>query len=471
MEHLLLADDDESLLELLTMHFEEQRRGDEPAYRVSSARTAAECLSRACEERPSLALVDMRLPDRDGIELIPELKAALGDLPIIVMTGHSDTASTIRAMKTGAFDYLHKPFRDLETLNLVVERALEVGRLSRRAAALAIDVPESARLDDVVGDSLRMQEIIKEIGKVAASRASILLQGESGTGKELIARVIHAYSHDDPRPFVAINCSAIVDTLLESELFGHERGAFTGAVTTKPGKFELAEEGTIFLDEIGDMSLGLQAKLLRVLQEREFERVGGVKKLRVRARVIAATNRELALEVAQGRFREDLYQRLKVMTIELPPLRERREDVPRLVRHLLARINEKVHKRVTRVPAEVMEQLVSLQWPGNVRELENVLTRAVVLAPSDVLLGDYLPKLSDAPATEPTLASTTATPLLSLDEIERRHIAQVFQACQGHKGKTCEVLRISRPTLERKLRKYRIRLGPALLDPEASHQA
>jgi len=305
-----------------------------------------------------------------------------------------------------------------------------------------------------------MQRLIKEIGKVAASRATVLITGESGTGKELIARVIHNYSYDESRPFVGINCSAIVDTLLESELFGHEKGAFTGASAVKPGKFELAEDGTLFLDEIGDMSLSLQAKLLRVFQEREFERVGGVKRLKLRARVIAATHRELSVEVQANRFREDLYQRLKVITLEIPPLRERREDIPSLVHHLLEKINEKVHKRVKRVPPEVLEHLVRLPWGGNVRELENVLTRAVVLAPGEVLLSEHLPVatgsggpekpasldyLGDNPEHVPTLA-----------EAERILILRAMELTRGHKGKACQMLGISRPTLERKLQKYTI---------------
>ncbi len=465
MDTLLLVDDDAPLLELLRMHFEDQHDGAEPRYRIVTARSGEECLSRAAQEQPSLVVVDMMLPDRSGIDLIPEIRSVAADAPVIVITAHHDTASTIRAMKAGAFDYLHKPFPDRDTLDLVVRRALEMGRLSRRAAVLALDVPDTLRIDDVVGESPRMQEIVKEIGKVAASRTTVLLHGESGTGKELVARVIHAHTDDEAKPFVAINCSAIVDTLLESELFGHERGAFTGAVAQKPGKFEMAEDGTIFLDEIGDMSLGLQAKLLRVIQEREFERVGGVHRLRVRARVIAATHRDLAAEVAAGRFREDLFRRLEVVTIQLPPLRERREDIPRLVVHLLAKINEKVHKRVSRVPSDVMDHLVALPWPGNVRELENVLTRAVVLSPGEVLLREYLPEAAGAvPPASQTDAGKVR--LATLDEVERDHIARVFQACRGHKGRTCEVLRISRPTLERKLRKYG--LQPAAAQGEGS---
>jgi two-component system response regulator AtoC len=272
---------------------------------------------------------------------------------------------------------------------------------------------------------------------------------------------------------VAINCSAIVDTLLESELFGHEKGAFTGAFAVKPGKFELAEDGTLFLDEIGDMSLMLQAKLLRVLQEREFERVGGVKKLKLRARVVAATHRDLATEVASGRFREDLYQRLKVITLHIAPLRERREDIPALVHHLLERINEKVHKRVTRVPSEVLDHLTHLPWRGNVRELENVLTRAVVLSPGEVLLSDNLPALevTDRPGAlgegeASWLPASANGTLPTLAEAERILIFRALAITHGHKGKTCQMLGISRPTLERKLKQYGV--APASRESDIS---
>jgi two-component system response regulator AtoC len=287
---------------------------------------------------------------------------------------------------------------------------------------------------------------------VAASRATVLIQGESGTGKELIARVIHSYSAPQ-RPFIAINCSAIVDTLLESELFGHEKGAFTGAVQSKPGKFELAEDGSLFLDEIGDLSPNLQAKLLRVLQEREVERVGGVRRIPIKARILAATHRELAGEVQAGRFREDLYQRLKVVTLLVPPLRERPGDIPVLVEFLVTKINQRLHKTLKRVPREVIEKLQKRPWPGNVRELENVLTRAAVLSQGEMLLEEHLVEPARVPTPPPAAADTR---VLTLDEVEREHIVRVWTLTKGHKGKTCQILGISRPTLERKLRKYGI---------------
>jgi two-component system response regulator AtoC len=467
METLLIVDDDLSLLESLKMHFEEIEEDGLPSFNVITATSAAAALGVASEAFPSLVILDMMLPDRSGLEILKQLKEICRDAPIIIVTAYHDMETTIRAMKSGAFDYLHKPFSDPAALDLVVNRALQVRRLSRRAASVQIDAG-SFRLGDIVGRTPGIQQLIKEIGMVAASRATVLITGESGTGKELIARVIHNYSDDETRPFVGINCSAIVDTLLESELFGHEKGAFTGATTVKQGKFELAEDGTVFLDEIGDMSLMLQSKLLRVLQEREFEHVGGLKKIKLRARVVAATHRDLALDVADGHFRQDLYQRLKVITLHIPPLRERREDIPALVHHLLDRINEKVHKRVTRVPPEVLEHLMRLPWRGNVRELENVLTRAVVLSPGEVLLSDNLPSVTESdgtgvepPPSLPFGLDGEHSSFPTLEQAERILILRALEASHGHKGKTCEMLGISRPTLERKLQRYGVGTPPS----------
>jgi two-component system response regulator AtoC len=467
METLLIVDDDLSLLESLKMHFEEIEEEGLPSFNVVTATSAAAALNVASETFPSLVILDMMLPDRSGLEILKQLKEICRDAPIIIVTAYHDMETTIRAMKSGAFDYLHKPFSDPAALDLVVSRALQVRQLSRRAASVEVDAG-SFRLGDIVGSTPGIQQLIKEIGMVAASRATVLITGESGTGKELIARVIHNYSHDENRPFVGINCSAIVDTLLESELFGHEKGAFTGATAVKQGKFELAEDGTVFLDEIGDMSLMLQSKLLRVLQEREFEHVGGLKKIKLRARVVAATHRDLALDVAEGRFRQDLYQRLKVITLHIPPLRERREDIPALVHHLLDRINEKVHKRVTRVPPEVLDHLTRLPWRGNVRELENVLTRAVVLSPGEVLLSDNLPSLTESdgtgvepPPSLPFGLDGDHSSFPTLEQAERILILRALEASHGHKGKTCEMLGISRPTLERKLQRYGVATPPS----------
>jgi two-component system response regulator AtoC len=453
MERILIVDDDRSTRELLSMHLEER------GYGVVSAATGAEGFKLAEETPPSAIILDMRLPDASGIDLIPELRKRAGETPVLMITAHHDMATTILAMKAGAFDYIHKPI-DIRALDVALDRALEVRRLSRGTDFLSVEAQRAVNLDDIVGASPPMQRLFKDVGRVAASRATVLIHGESGTGKELIARVIHSYSAG-AKPFIGINCSAIVDTLLESELFGHEKGAFTGAVASKIGKFELAEDGSIFLDEIGELSQNLQAKLLRVLQERELERVGGVKRIPVRARILAATNRDLADEVAAGRFREDLYQRLKVVTLSIPPLRDRREDIPLLVEHLLVKINQRLHKNLRRVPRETLEKLMARSWPGNVRELENVLTRAAVLSQGDLLLEEHLveasrPELRPAASPPPPVDG----PVPTLDEVERAHIERVFAMTKGHKGRACQILGISRPTLERKLRKYGLEPGP-----------
>ncbi|TMA45542.1 MAG: sigma-54-dependent Fis family transcriptional regulator [Deltaproteobacteria bacterium] len=452
MDRILIVDDDRSIRELLSMHLEERGFG------VMSASTGAEGFRLASESTPSAIVLDMRLPDASGIDLIPELKKRAAEAPVLMITAHHDMATTILAMKAGAFDYIHKPI-DIQAFDVALDRALEVRRLSRGTDYLSVEGGRSFDMDDIVGTSPPMQQLFKDVGRVANSRATVLIQGESGTGKELIARVIHSYSAPQ-KPFIGINCSAIVDTLLESELFGHEKGAFTGAVQAKPGKFELAEDGSIFLDEIGELSQNLQAKLLRVLQEREVERVGGVRRIAIRARILAATNRDLGGEVRAGRFREDLYQRLKVVTLRLPSLRERLEDVPLLVEHLLVKINQRLHKNLRRVPREVIEKLQRRPWPGNVRELENVLTRAAVLSQGDMLLEEHLvdPGITarqDGPVLPPAVNDRIAT----LDEVERDHIVRVWALTKGHKGKTCQMLGISRPTLERKLKKYAIAGG------------
>ena len=297
-----------------------------------------------------------------------------------------------------------------------------------------------------------MQEIFKLIGMVSDSRATVLIQGESGTGKELIAKTIHYNSPFCREPFIPVNCSALVETLLETELFGHEKGSFTGATYQKKGKIELAEKGTIFFDEIGDVGPNLQVKLLRFLQEREFERVGGDHSIRSSARILAATNRDLPHLVETQKFREDLFFRLRVVEIHVPPLRERMSDIPLLVEHLLSRINTHLHKKVTKISREAMDMLINYRWPGNVRELENVLTRAVVLSKGDVLLREYLPPLGSSDRQ----TATKAHRIEPLDEVVKEHVLRALEYTKWDMGKTCELLRISRPTLRKKIQKYQL---------------
>ncbi len=317
------------------------------------------------------------------------------------------------------------------------------------------------KVGDIVGSNRQMREIFKIIGVVSQNRATVLIQGESGTGKELIAKVIHNNTAAD-EPYIGVNCSAIVDTLLESELFGHEKGSFTGAVGRKLGKFELARYGTVFLDEISEMSLNLQSKLLRVLQEMEFERVGGKDRVQVHARIVAATNKDLKTLVEEGKFREDLYYRLNIVAITIPPLRERREDIPQLVEYLLSKINVDLHKRMLGVSDDVMEMFRRYSWPGNIRELENLLIRACVVAKGQLLQSEDFPELQERKAVEPAACQGPEAEFrkdgrfLTLDELEERYIRKVLKETTKNKGEICELLGISRPTLERKLEKYGI---------------
>ncbi|MBI5936703.1 MAG: sigma-54-dependent Fis family transcriptional regulator [Betaproteobacteria bacterium] len=441
MPRILIVEDDEALAELLRMQLEDD------GHLADHARTLA--LAGAMIEQHSYdaVLLDQQLPDGPGLGFLNIIKQTNPELPAIMITGVNDTALPIEAIKAGAYDFVRKPMDRLE-LSTTLTNALNACRLARRAAA--VEIAEDVDINRIVGQSRVMLDICKTVGRVAPTGATVLITGESGTGKEMVARAIHHYS-GRTGPFIAVNCSAIVDTLLESELFGHEKGAFTGADRGKPGKFELAADGTLFLDEIGEMSPPLQAKLLRVLQERVYERVGGTDSLVANARIVAATNRDIGAEVQNKRFREDLYYRLNVISIHLPPLRERREDLRPMVDHFLAKLAFSLHKRVTRVSPDAWQQLEGYPWPGNVRELENVLTRAVVLARGDILGADLL-GLSTAPSAGPP-ATAVPTELISLEELELRHVRAVMEHTGGHKGQACAILGISRPALERKLHK------------------
>jgi two-component system response regulator AtoC len=441
-ERLLIVDDEVPLARMLSKFF--RARG----FETHTALSLREGIERYREVRPAFVICDVHLPDGTGLDLLKQIRDLDPEAYVVMITAYDDMDTTVAAIKRGAFDYIHKPFEPQE-LEIVINKARENRRLTLAVSRLQAERSVPVRPNVLVGKSKPMLEVYKTIGVVSASNTNVLLTGESGTGKELIARAIH--SNATPQePFISVNCSAIVETLLESELFGHEKGAFTGATYRKQGKFELAGHGTIFLDEIGDMSASLQTKLLRVLQEREFTRVGGRDLLRTEARVIAATNRGLEGMVAEGAFREDLYYRLKVITILVPPLRDRREDIPLLVEHFLQKINTEVHREVFKVPDEVMAQLVRYDWRGNVRELENVLTRAVVLSKGEVLA---LPEhsLDSDLAMEVDAASA---PMASLEEMESAHIRRVLAAVGWHQGRACQTLGISRPTLRKKIRVY-----------------
>ena len=446
---LLIVEDDAALNLLLSAHFEDL------GYTVLSAEDCQQARQMVQQQSPDLVLLDQNLPDGTGLEMLEQIHALQPDLPVIMMTGMHDLELAIQAIKAGAHDFIHKPV-DTGRLEGVVDKALEHRRLSRRMADLSYTPQGAVTLGEMVGQGEAMLEVCKQIALSSQSTASVLITGESGTGKELVARAIHHHSNCNG-PFLAVNCAAIVDNLLESELFGHEKGAFTGAVARKQGKFELAENGTLFLDEIGELAMPLQSKLLRVLQEHTFDRVGGTSTLVTNARIISATNRDLGAEVENKQFREDLLYRLKVVHFHLPPLRKRKEDIPLLVGHLSEKIGSNLHKPPLRATEGALEKLTEYDWPGNVRELENALTRAAALARDDLLTPQLL-NLQANPATS-TGSSTPApvapdSPLVSLDELEAAHIQRVLDHTHGHKGHTCEVLGISRPALDRKIHKY-----------------
>jgi two-component system response regulator AtoC len=446
MIKVLIVDDDEHIRESLELYLKEK------GYDVISASNGSKALFHFDHDKPKMIILDIRLPDIDGLEVLRRIKGSNGKVQVAMITAFQDMETTITAMKLGACEYIHKPI-DINELKMVLERMKETLSLNECYRELT-EVNCEYKVNHIIGRSNAMKEVFKIIGLVSESRTSILIQGESGTGKELIAKVIHHNSPFKNEPFIPINCSALPETLLEGELFGHERGAFTGAVSTKKGKFELARDGTIFLDEMGEISASIQVKLLRFLQDKEFERLGSGRKIHSNARIIAATNLDLSKLVRVGKFREDLYYRLKVVTIDVPPLRERRSDIPYLVEYLLSKINQELRKNVRRIPRSVMGLLMEYDWPGNVRELDNVLTRAVLLAKGDVLLEECITGSLRNVTTSVDEKNPTA---LSLQEVEKKHIQKILHLANWNKGRACEILRVSRPTLRHKMKLYEIR--------------
>ncbi|MBN1273134.1 MAG: sigma-54-dependent Fis family transcriptional regulator [Candidatus Aminicenantes bacterium] len=444
MKSILIIDDDHLIRKTLSSHL--SKRGLD----VHLAENGETGLLSFDENSPDLVILDIRLPDIDGLDVLKNIKEKGGDAAVIIMTAYDDMKTTVEAIKLGAFEYLVKPL-DYVELDLTVDNAFQVRNLENRLSYLVEEKQKEYTIDNIIGRSPQMREVFKLIGSVAGSRTNVLIQGESGTGKELVAKAIHYNSPWKDEPFIVINCSAISDTLLESELFGHMKGAFTDAVTETKGKFEIAGKGTLFLDEIGDISPNLQSKLLRVIETRDFMKVGGEKVLKTEARIIAATNHDLMSLIEKGTFREDLYYRLRVVEILLPPLRERKEDISDLAAYLLEKINRELRKNVRKVPPDVMNFLVDLPWKGNVRELENALTRAVILAKGDVVLKENLPIESGEKKLYPR-------ELVSLREIEKNYIQYVLKATKGNKTRTSQILEISRPTLDKKIREYNLDL-------------
>jgi two-component system nitrogen regulation response regulator GlnG len=471
MAQLLLIDDDPALIP-------EQVRQAFPAplHRVQVAGTGAEGLGHVRARPPDVILLDLRLPDQSGLEVYQQLRQIDARIPVIFITLAKGADAAIEAVKQGAYDYLFKPL-DLHQLRRVVGEALEVARRMRAPAVVAESAADADVEGVIVGSCPAMREVYKAVGRVAAQNVPVLITGESGTGKELVARAIYQHGPRAKAPFLALNCAAIPENLLESELFGHEKGAFTGADRRRIGKFEQVSGGTIFLDEIGDMPLGLQAKVLRVLQDQSFERVGGNETVKTDVRLIAATHHDLKADAADGKFRSDLYYRLGVFTIHLPPLRERGEDLPLLVQHYLRRFSRELGRQVQEAPPEVLERLRAYPWPGNIRELQSVLKQALLRASGTVLLPAFLPELSAEPAggagdRGPAGAGLAAGAAPDLEafirerlgpeahdlyaethrQVDRLLLHRVLEYTGGNQHQAARLLGIARQTLRQKLR-------------------
>jgi DNA-binding NtrC family response regulator len=430
-------------------------------YETLEADTAAAGVARFRETGPDLVLLDMKLPDGSGLEVLKMVKTEDATVPVIMMTAYAEIETAVEAMKCGAYDFVPKPY-SVEKLRVTIANALETERLKTEIAYLRSGSTGATFFRHFIGRSPAMQDIFDKIRKIGQSKATtILITGESGSGKELVARAIHACSHDEPRPFMEINCASVPETLLESELFGYEKGAFTDAKARKRGLVELAEGGTLFLDEIGEMGITLQARLLRVLENKTFRRVGGVKDMTVNTRIVSATNRDLTQAIKEKLFREDLYYRLKVIPLHIPPLRERREDIVLLVNHFVERFNRELGKQVALPGPDVLDLLVGYDWPGNVRELRNVIERAMLLDANEELLVSHLPAeiRGGAGGDIPTVRTSAATVAdafmpMTLRDVERIQIERTLEQTHGNKSRAAAILGISRQTLREKLKSF-----------------
>lgn len=447
-ERILVVDDEEYMRALFSSAL------DKEGYTVAGAASGEEALQRLKTDEFDLVISDLLMPGMDGLTLFWRVKALQVGLPYILITAHGTVESAVAAMKDGATDYLTKPV-ELEELKVVVRKALELHRLTRELERLRTGVDHDHISPDIIGQSKALRALLKQVRLVSQSESSVLLQGESGTGKELIAHAIHVYSPRKNRSFVTVDCGTVSESLLESELFGYLKGAFTGATTNKEGLCEEAHKGTLFLDEIGDVTPPFQAKLLRLLQSGEIRPVGSTKPVTVDVRIVAATNKDLHHEVKEGRFREDLYYRLAVIPLRIPPLRERREDIPLLVQHFLSQYSQRSGQPAKRISAQALQQLMNAPWPGNVRELEHTIERAVVLSPGPEILPDSL-------ILEPIMSSAQATPGLEsikharavLDSAERDKLHTALDHARGNRSRAAKLLGISRTTLYEKIKRY-----------------
>ncbi|MCX7966218.1 MAG: sigma-54 dependent transcriptional regulator [Syntrophorhabdaceae bacterium] len=451
---ILIVDDEPTSLELLEGYLSDK------GFNVQCAKNGLECQEKINSFLPEIVILDVRLPDIDGLTILEALKKQEDSPYVIIITAFHDMSTTIKAIRLGAFEYIPKPI-DVDELEKAIEKANELLKLKHKVSHISTITERDFQKNEIIGKTKKMNEIFKTIGILSTNRVNVLIEGETGTGKELVAKAIHFYSAYKDKPFVAINCSAIVENLLESELFGHEKGAFTGAISLKKGLFEIAEDGTVFLDEIGELPIELQAKLLRVLQEREFQHVGGSKTLKLNARIIAATNKDLVNLVKEGKFREDLYYRLSVATIKMPPLRERKEDIPLIVKYLIKKINTEIGIKIKHVEEKAMNRLIMYSWPGNIRELENVLTKAAIQTKGDTILDktidsllNYNHELNSIKIDENYKKNSHVL------ESEKEKILKILNDVKWHYGKACEILGISRPTLTKKMKFYKIPFKP-----------
>jgi nitrogen regulation protein NR(I) len=454
MANILIVDDEKPIRRILSVLLQERR------HRVVDAGSGEEALEALPEAKPDLVLLDLRLPGIDGLETLKLLRAQIPRLDVVMMTAFGTISSAVEAMRRGAFDYVAKPF-DNDELLTIVDRALEMRRLSAENESLREELEARYGFNEIVGISPELQEVFRMMAKVVRVDVTVLITGESGTGKELVARAIHRRSKRSEGPFVAVNCSAIPQTLVESEFFGHEKGAFTDARESRPGKFEQADGGTLFLDEVGDLALDAQAKLLRALQERQIQRIGARAARAVDVRVIAATNKDLQKEVREGRFREDLYWRLNVVHVRLPALRERRADLPLLLDHFLDRFNRELGLAVRAIALDARQLLIDYSWPGNIRELENTVCRTMIVCEGDTLtLGDLPGRVrgerTDSPPRASDLSRLTLTEAVAeaTERLEKMMILSRLAEHQGSRTITAESLGISRKTLFNKMRQY-----------------
>lgn len=449
---ILVVDDEESVLSLLEATLTKM------GYKITTARDGFEALDQIKEKLFDVIVLDLKMPKMDGLDVLHAVKEINPDLLVIIMTAYGSIRTAVDAMKEGAYDYFTKPF-DLDEMRIVVKKAVDTQQLKKENKYLQERLEKRFGFGNIIGVSEKIQRVYALMERVIASDVTVLLKGETGTGKELVARTIHYNSARKKGPYIRINCAAIPESLLESELFGHEKGSFTGASTQREGKFESGHQGTVFLDEIGDMSLATQAKILRVLQEYEFERVGGKETIKVDVRIIAATNKDLLKAIEQKKFRQDLYYRLNVVPIFLPPLRERREDIPLLAEHFLKEASQETQKKIEKISPQAMKRLIEYDWPGNIRELRNVIQRAIILSDGESILPDLLffeSELGDIDQRK--RGQKEVFPLEKrLVEEERKFITQALEKSGGVQTKAAKLLGLGRGSLQYRMQKLGIK--------------